>query len=190
MRLTFVTGNDGKVREMQALLGHQDIQVVQDDRGYPEIQADTLAAVATAGAEALLADGLEPPFILEDAGLFVSALRGFPGVYSRHALDTLGCDGILRLMLGLEPEMRQAAFCAHIAYVDPDGELHGFEGACPGRIAERADGSGGFGFDPIFIADKSTDRRTFAQLRGREKDRISHRAHAARGLAAHLQGTH
>ncbi|HLF16181.1 MAG TPA: non-canonical purine NTP pyrophosphatase, partial [Candidatus Thermoplasmatota archaeon] len=80
MRLTFVTGNPGKARELAAALAPHGVEVVQDPRGYPEMQADTLDEVAAFGADHLLASGLPPPFVLEDAGLFVDALQGFPGV--------------------------------------------------------------------------------------------------------------
>src|ERR1041385_6234664 len=128
-RLTFVTGNAGKASELRAMLAPLGVEVVQDKRGYPEIQADTLHEVAEAGARHLLASGLAPPFVLEDSGLFVSALRGFPGVYSRHALDTIGTAGILQLMAGVELESRGAAFQACLLYADAAGALHAFEGA-------------------------------------------------------------
>lgn len=184
-RITFVTGNPGKVEELQALLAPHGTEVVQDDRGYPEIQADTLEAVARAGAAALLANGLEPPFVLEDAGLFVSALRGFPGVYSRYALDTLGCQGLLKLLVDVEQELRTAAFEARLHYVDADGGHHGFSGRCTGRIAERMAGEGGFGFDPVFIPDGDT--RTFAELSAEEKNARSHRAAAAQAFVQALR---
>lgn len=183
--ITFVTGNAGKVRELRALLAPHGVGVVQDDRGYPEIQAATLAEVAAAGARHVLAGGLASPFMLEDSGLFVTALRGFPGVYSRHALDTIGCAGILRLMTDIEAETRSATFRAHIAYVDPAGSLHGFEGRAPGRIATQARGDRGFGFDPIFAAD-GAGGRTFGELLAAEKGRWSHRGAAARAFASWL----
>lgn len=179
-RLTFVTGNAGKVRELQGLLAPRGIEVAQDDRGYPEVQADTLAEVAEAGARHLLASGLAPPFLLEDSGLFVAPLRGFPGVYSRHALDTIGCAGLLKLLADVESEMRTAAFQAHLLYVDQAGALHGFEGTCPGRIAERAAGAGGFGFDPVF-QPRGHDR-TFAEMGAAEKAALGHRGQAARAF--------
>lgn len=183
-RLTFVTGNAGKARELQGLLAPLGIEVVQDARGYPEVQAHTLAEVAEAGARHLLASGLAPPFLLEDSGLFVAALRGFPGVYSRHALDTIGCAGLLKLMADVELETRTAAFQAHLLYVDPGGGLHGFEGACPGRIAERAAGAGGFGFDPVF-QPRGHDR-TFAEMDAAEKATLSHRGQAVRAFLGFL----
>src|SRR5687767_726482 len=184
-RVTFVTGNAGKARELREQLAPFGIDVTQDPRGYPEVQADTLAEVAEAGARHLLAEGLRPPFLLEDSGLFVAALRGFPGVYSRHALDTIGCAGILKLLADVELESRAAAFQAHLLYVDAAGGLHGFDGACPGRIAERAAGAGGFGFDPVF--EPRGNGRTFAEMDAAEKSALSHRGQAVRAFLAFLE---
>lgn len=189
-RLTFVTTNAGKWAEMRDLLAPIALEVVQDNRGYPEIQADTLAEVTEAGADALLAAGLAPPFILEDSGLFVDAFGGFPGVYSRHALDTIGVAGLLRLMAGIEPAGRGAAFRADLLLVTAMARHH-FGGVCQGRIANLAAGSNGFGFDSVFIPEGgSTQRpgRTFAELAPTVKGRLSHRGVAARALAAHLAG--
>lgn len=185
--LTFVTGNAGKVAEVQSLLAPLGITVNQDGRGYPEIQADTFEGVAAAGVEWPLASGLKPPFLIEDAGLFIDALQGFPGVYSRYALDTIGCAGILRLMQDIELEGRTASFRAHVRYVDGDGTQHGFEGACRGRIADRAKGSLGFGFDPVFVPGGHD--RTFAELSADEKNRLSHRGQAAKAFTAWLGKT-
>lgn len=173
--ITFVTGNAGKVAEMEAHLAPLGIKVIQDDRGYPEIQADTLQEVAKAGADALVASGLEPPFILEDAGLFVHALRGFPGVYSAYAQKTIGNQGILHLLHAVEPELRQAHFEACLTYVGPKGGTQ-FTGAVHGHIHDRAEGTDGFGYDPIFIPKGK--QATFAQMDATEKTKISHRGHA------------
>lgn len=184
-RLTFVTGNAGKVAELAAQVAGLGYDVVQDKRGYPEIQADTLGEVCAAGAQHLLAAGLKPPFLLEDSGLFVSALKGFPGVYSRNALDTIGCAGILRLLRDTELELRSAAFRTHLLYVDASGTLHGFDGACKGRITERPAGGGGFGFDPIFAPDGG-DGATFAEMDVAAKNQLSHRGQAVRAFLAYL----
>jgi XTP/dITP diphosphohydrolase len=182
--ITFVTGNAGKVAELAALLAPLGVAVVADGRGYPEVQADTLEEVTEAGARHLLAAGLSPPFILEDSGLFVAALRGFPGVYSRNALDTLGVGGLLRLLRDVELEMRSAAFQADLAYVDSAGAIHHFAGLCKGRIAERAAGANGFGFDPVFVPHGHA--ATFAEMDAAEKSRLSHRGQTAMLLARHL----
>ena len=182
--LRFITGNPGKVQELQHLLASQGITVVQDDQGYPEIQADSLEEVAAAGAEHLIAAGVKAPFVLEDAGLFVSALRGFPGVYSRYALDTIGYAGILRLMRDVELELRTATFQACLTHVAADGTITHHHGACKGRIADQAAGRGGFGFDPVFIPDGHD--RTFAEMTPEEKGALSHRGAAARAFVGWL----
>lgn len=184
-QLTFVTGNAGKVAELTALVAPLGYAVLQDRRGYPEIQADSLAAVCEAGARHLLATGLKPPFLLEDSGLFIAALKGFPGVYSRHTLDAVGCTGVLRLLRDTEQELRTAAFRSHLHFVDAAGVAHGFEGTCTGHIAERASGDGGFGFDPIFIPDGG-DGRTFAAMAAAEKNALSHRGQAVRSFLESL----
>lgn len=181
--LAFITGNAGKVTELRLLAEPLGFKVTQDARGYPEVQADSLAQVCSAGADHLLASGLKPPFLLEDSGLFVSALNGFPGVYSRHALDTIGCRGLLKLLVDVEEELRSAAFRAHVLYVDAAGQRHAFEGTCKGRIAARPAGSSGFGFDPVFIpAGAGVGGRTFAQMDAAEKTRFSHRGKAVRAF--------
>ncbi len=179
--ITFVTGNPGKVEEMRAVLDPLGIAVIQDSRGYPEIQHDELRGVAEAGAGYLLATGLEAPFLLEDAGLFVSALEGFPGVYSSYVFQTIGTGGILRLLEGVEKEVRTAAFRANLLYVDEQGIPHHFDGTVKGHIVDKASGDAGFGYDPIFVADGET--RTFAELSAEEKNAISHRGQAARAFA-------
>ena len=182
--ITFVTGNAGKLEELRALLDPLDIAVVPDGRGYPEIQHDELAGVTEAGAGYLAATGVEPPFLLEDSGLFISALKGFPGVYSRHALDTIGLQGILDLLRDVELEARTATFRSDLCYVDADGTPHHFDGRCKGRIAERTAGDGGFGFDPLFIP--AGEERTFAELPGEAKNDVSHRGAATRAFVAWL----
>lgn len=184
-RLAFVTGNQGKVAELQALLGPEWL-VEADKRGYPEIQTDALAKVCRAGAEHLLAAGLRPPFVLEDSGLFVHHLKGFPGVYSRHAQDTIGCAGILRLLEGIPAGVRGAHFETCLHYVDEAGSHHQFTARCDGTIAPASAGEGGFGFDPIFVAAGSRGGRTFAQVTMAEKSTVSHRGKAVRAFVEHL----
>lgn len=188
MRLTFVTGNKHKVAELRALVEPLGHEVRQDRRGYPEVQAATLQEVCAAGADHLLAAGVEAPLLLEDSGLFVSALKGFPGVYSRYVLDTVGCAGVLRLLRDTEHEVRTAAFRTHLLYVDGKGERHGFEGTCRGRIAPRPAGTEGFGYDPIFVPDGQDGggSRTFAEMDTSEKNRLSHRGQAVRAFLEHL----
>lgn len=180
MRLTFATGNPGKLREARAKLAPLGHEVDGWDQGYPELQADTLQEVAAFGLEQL-EERIEPPFLLEDAGLFVDALAGFPGVYSAYTFKTLGWQGLLRLLE--EAGDRSARFRAIVGF--HDGQEHRFfEGVVEGTIAKEGRGEHGFGFDPIFVPEDH--ERTFAEMTTEEKGRLSHRSRALDRLAEHL----
>lgn len=178
--LRFVTGNKGKAEEAaSALVGvaaveHVDVPVI-------EVQADDLGVVAWHKASALLGRVREPYFV-DDGGLFVDALKGFPGVYSAPTLKSIGAPGILRLMEGVLD--RRARFECVVGYVDA-GEVRLFKGRCEGRLALAPRAAGhGFGFDPIFEPEGET--RTFAEIPTAEKNAMSHRGKALAQLRAHL----
>ncbi|WP_456421801.1 XTP/dITP diphosphatase [Thermococcus sp.] len=180
MRLAFITSNPGKVEEAREYFKPLGVEVYQLRIEYPEIQADTLEEVAEYGAK-WLAEKIEGPFFLDDSGLFIDALRGFPGVYSAYVYKTLGYLGILKL---LEGEMnRSAHFKSVIAYWD--GELHIFTGRVDGEITTEPRGKGGFGFDPVF-KPRGFDK-TFAEMTTEEKNKISHRGRALRAFAQWLR---
>ncbi|MFO8133821.1 MAG: XTP/dITP diphosphatase [Thermoplasmatota archaeon] len=176
MNIRFVTGNSGKHREVSAML---PCTVEQRNVGYPEIQADALQEVARYGLD-WLRTRVDRPYMLEDAGLFIDGLEGFPGVYSAYAYRTIGNAGILRLLDGAG--CRDAVFRSVIGL--DDGEQHFFTGECPGSIATDIRGEHGFGYDPIFIPEGSD--RTFAEMKPAEKNRYSHRGSAIQKLAAYL----
>lgn len=182
MILRFVTGNSGKVAEAQAILAPRGIRVEAAPAHVVEIQADALDEVARAKADQARRH-VARPFIVEDAGLFIHALKGFPGVYSAPVYKMLGNEGVLRLLEGVED--RSAHFEAVVAYVDGDGPARLFRGRVDGVITERAQGSGGFGFDPIFTPQGGGG--TFAQLDREAKSRASHRGQALRALAGALE---
>ena len=169
-KIYFVTGNKGKVLEAKTKFSDLDIEIIQKDIGYPEIQADTLEEVATFGVKDIQRRFNEP-FIIEDAGLFIDVLGGFPGVYSAYVFYKIGCEGILKLMKGLED--RKATFKSVFAYSEPDKKPRLFVGAAKGTISEAVLGSHGFGYDPIFIPDGN--KKTFAQMETVEKNSFSHR---------------
>ena len=182
MELAFVTGNKGKLEEARARLAEVGVDVVQADLAPVEIQADTLQEVARAKAEDV-ARRLDGAFFLDDAGLFVDALNGFPGVYSAHALRTLGVPGLLKLLDGVAD--RAARFEAVVAYREPGAPLALFTGVARGRIAETPRSGGhGFGFDPVFVPEGREE--TFAELDTATKNRLSHRGRALDQLVRHL----
>lgn len=173
--MLFVTGNPGKFREAAALMPG----LKQADVGVPEIQADSVEEVARFSIEEAYKQ-LGKPCFVEDAGLFIDALSGFPGVYSHYVQDTIGNRGVLKLMEGARE--RGAHFEACIAYHDGE-DVHIFKGRVNGTIAHEGKGENGFGFDPIFIPEGHA--RTFAEDSA-YKQQVSHRVKALREFLAFL----
>ncbi len=181
-KIYFITSNKGKVLEAQNKLSH--IQIEQKNMGYPEIQADTLKEVATYGIK-YIEKNLKEAFILEDAGLFIKNLKGFPGVYSAYVFKTIGCAGILDLMKNLEDKQREATFKSVFAYKEQNKAPQFFIGETLGKITQEMKGKNGFGYDPIF---KPYGRNnTFAEMNTEDKNRISHRGKALEKLSIYLK---
>ena len=128
-----------------------------------------------------LCNSVPAPFIIDDSGLEVDALRGFPGVYSAYVYKTLGCAGILRLLTDGD---RAARFRCVIGLADGTG-TRSLTGICEGSIASAERGKEGFGYDPIFLPRGSG--RTFAEMSTAEKNALSHRGKALAALARHLK---
>src|SRR5512136_786169 len=114
--LYFITSNKGKFLEAKEKLRPLGFVVIQKDLGYPEIQAESLEDVAL-NVDSYVRMGFNKPFMLEDAGLFIEALQGFPGVYSKYVFFTIGLPGILRLLNGMKD--RKAVFRSVYAYSEP-----------------------------------------------------------------------
>jgi XTP/dITP diphosphohydrolase len=175
MTIRFVTGNEGKVAEAREYLEGVGEVVEQVAFDYTEIQSDSLAEVAAHGAREVC-EAVGGPVIVEDSGLFVDALDGFPGPYSAYVEHTVGVERVWRLV---EPEAdHRARFRSLVAYADAGGEggpprVETFEGAVRGRIVAPR-GEGGFGYDPIFEHDDTT----LAEMSTAEKNAISHRGRA------------
>lgn len=166
----FITSNKGKLLEAQNKLIELNIKIIQKDLGYPEIQAESLEEVAMFGAS-YVKERFGKPFILEDAGLFIDALNGFPGVYSAYVYYKIGLSGVLELLKN--ENNRRAVFRSVYAYVEPDKKPILFLGECEGVISKEELGSHGFGYDPIFIPKDRTI--SFAQMEPKDKNKISHR---------------
>ena len=180
--ITFVTTNPGKFREVSAKLAPLGVRLRRRDRAVPEVQADRLEDVVRFGAR-VLASEVPGEFLIDDSGLFVDALGGFPGVYSSYAYRTIGPEGILTLM---KKKGRRSAHFETVFLLGRRGRPpRTFRGVCEGSIARKPKGRGGFGFDPIFVPRGS--RRTFGEMSLPEKNAFSHRAKAAAALARHLR---
>jgi XTP/dITP diphosphohydrolase len=178
--LRFVTTNEGKVREARDYLGDVVAEVEAWAYDYPELQHDELEVIATHGARDAFEAGDGTPVFVEDAGLFVDGLGGFPGPYSSYVYGTIGNEGLWRLAAELED--RSAAFRSVVAYCDGETERT-FEGVVRGTIVAPR-GEGGFGYDPVF----EYDGRTFAELSTEEKNAVSHRGRALATFADWLAG--
>jgi XTP/dITP diphosphohydrolase len=147
-----------------------------------EVQSESLEEIALTAARHAYKRA-RVPLIVDDSGLFIEHLKGFPGPYSSYAYKTIGIYGILKLLEGVKD--RRACFKAVIAAVIPPYEKV-FRGTSCGTIAREPRGSGGFGFDPIFEPEGGGGR-TFAEMSLEEKNMLSHRARAARALGAWLE---
>lgn len=184
VRLVLVTTNKGKVEEFEAVFSEYGLRFRWEPMPTLELQSTDLRRVAAFSAEYAYRT-LREPVVVEDAGLFIEALNGFPGPYSSYAYKTIGVEGVLRLMEGVKE--RGAKFLSAIAFYSPLTELKVFTGEVEGWIAREPRGSSGFGFDPIFVP-REGDGRTFAEMSVEEKNRFSHRARAARKFAEWVKG--
>lgn len=188
MKLVLATRNAHKLREFAGLVAGHELLPLPDDVELPPETGDTFALNALGKARAA-ADATGLATIADDSGIEAAALGGAPGVRSaRFAGEGASDEENLAKLLRDVPAGgdRRVAYVCVIAYVGPDGAEHLFEGRCEGELAAEPRGSGGFGYDPAFIPLDVLDGRTMAELDPAEKDAISHRGHAARGLLAWL----
>jgi len=177
--VVFATSNRGKLEEARAILAPFGISVEGYDGKGVEIQADTtseVASYASRGAAKAAGRGV----LVEDAGLYVESLNGFPGPYSAYAFKTIGVAGIIAL-LRPSPRGRAAKFVSSLAYCEPLGEPVLFEGSALGAIAMKPRGTKGFGFDPIFVPHGG--HKTFGELTIDQKSAVSHRADSMKKFA-------
>lgn len=178
--LRFVSSNAGKFAEVRSVLGEFGIPVRWVRREVTEPQADTLEEVVAAKLAALPRG--QGPWLVEDSGIFLDALGGFPGVYSAYVYRTIGLAGILRLLRG---GPRDATFRA-VAGVRDGTATWMARGTVRGRIAAAPRGAHGFGYDPIFRPEGR--RRTFGEMTTDEKNRLSHRSRALRAVGRRFAG--
>jgi XTP/dITP diphosphohydrolase len=190
-RFVLASANPDKVAEIRAILEPAGVELVPRPAGVPDVDetGDTLLDNARLKAVALVAaTGL--PAVADDTGLAVDALEGAPGVRSsRYAgPDATYADNVAKLLAALDgvpEERRTARFETVVAARFPDGSELTATGAVEGRIATRAQGQGGFGYDPVFVPGEG-DGRSFAEMAPGEKHALSHRGRAFRAFARRL----
>ncbi|MBD3210172.1 XTP/dITP diphosphatase [Candidatus Micrarchaeota archaeon] len=181
MELLFATGNQGKLGEAQEMLESLGHTVRQVEFSHRELRSDSLEEIARDSAEAAWLACGQPVFV-EDSGLFIDSLNGFPGTFSAWVLEKIGTDGILRLMG--DRDNRRAVFRTCIAFHDGKG-VHTFSGECRGRISREQRGGGGFGYDPVFVPEGH--EQTFAESITL-KNKLSHRYKTLLDFSRYLQG--
>jgi XTP/dITP diphosphohydrolase len=179
----FATGNINKFNEARSILSQYGIAVGMLRLKGIEIQSDSLKDIAQASAINAYKRCHLPVFV-EDAGLFIDALNGFPGPYAAYVYKTIHNSGILKLMENVQN--RHAKFKSVIAYCDRENPCQPtcFFGESCGEITSqerKEQGKSGFGFDPIFQPAGST--KTFAEMTIQEKNGYSHRAMAIKKFA-------
>lgn len=177
-RIYFVTRNIHKFHEILELFSKANTiyNLERKEIETVEIQATTIKEVALFKLNSVKEE-IDNSYFIEDAGFFVDTpLNGFPGVYSSYVMDTIGNKGILRLIDNFD--ITQAHFTSVIAlYFKPLDKKLFFEGSIYGKVSKIPKGSGGFGFDPIFLPEINPNK-TFAELKTEEKNKISHRGKA------------
>jgi len=190
MRLLVATRNAGKLREVRARVRGLDVVSLDDVAPMPELEETEDTLEGNARLKALAAartTGLWT--VADDSGLFVDALGGAPGVRSARYAPGTDADRVQRLLGTMErvPDgQRGAAFRCVLALASPAGEVRYARGECRGTLVRTPRGSGGFGYDPVFLVPELG--RTMAELTLEEKGRISHRARALEALEPDLQG--
>lgn len=193
-RIVLATHNPHKVEEYRSIVAaaRPDLEVIGYDGPEPVEDGVTFAENALIKARAAAAHtGL--PALADDSGICVDVLGGAPGVFSAywagHAKDaTANLELLLDQLADVRDPHRTAQFLTTIALVD-GGHEHVVEGRWPGRLAHRASGAGGFGYDPIFIPDGQApmSERTVGEWSAEEKNADSHRARAFAALVPLLE---
>jgi XTP/dITP diphosphohydrolase len=186
VKLLLATRNEHKRTELARILREHELETLPEGIELPPEQGSTFEENAlTKARAAALATGRVT--IGEDSGIEADALGGAPGVRSARFAGDGG--GNAPDAANLEKLRREAPagsglrYVCALAYTDPrEGVERIFHGYCSGRLAEEPRGSGGFGYDPVFLPDEGLDALTMAELSDEQKDALSHRGNAARAL--------
>jgi XTP/dITP diphosphohydrolase len=188
MKVVLATRNAGKIDELRRILGDGvDLVGLDAFPDAPDVAETELSFEGNAllkGRAIAAHTGL--PAVADDSGLSVDALNGMPGIFSarwagRHGDDLANLELLLAQLSDVAAEHRGARFVCAAVLVLPDGREHVVEEYWTGRVIDAPRGTGGFGYDPIFVPDG--ENRTSAELSAAEKDALSHRGKAFRAIA-------
>lgn len=193
-KLVIATHNQAKLKELRTILAQHipnfrpEAVISAEDLELPEVVEDGLTFAANALLKArAVAAATGTPAVADDSGLSVDVLGGAPGIFSARWAGSHGDDAannklLLAQLSDIAPEHRGAQFVCAAALVTPDGFERVCEGVLEGQLWTAPRGSGGFGYDPLFLPRGS--ERTTAEMSAEEKNAISHRARAFQELAA------
>ena len=178
-QIAFATSNKNKFFEAKEALKIQNIEIEHFHFEYNEIRSESIEEVAKDAVEEAYRR-IQKPVFVEDSGLFIPILNGFPGTYSAWVNKKIGSGGILKLLENISK--RSASFETCIAFNNGD-QIKIFKGSCAGTSSKEIMGKDGFGYDPIFIPEGY--RETFAQSIGL-KNKLSHRYKALLEFSKYL----
>lgn len=198
MKIVVASGNQKKLAELRRLAEGLPVEVLSPEEAggpLPEVVEDGETFEANAEKKALaFARAFGLPAIADDSGICVDALGGAPGVKSARYSgeeevpdrDARNNEKLLRELRGVPEARRLARFVCALSLAFPDGRVHTVRGVWEGQIAFTPRGSGGFGYDPLFLIPHRG--KTAAELEPEEKGRLSHRGAAMRAMRALLEG--
>ncbi len=181
LELNVITKNKAKGEEALSILASLGVKARLVLMDKNEIQSESLEEIALHAARVAYAT-LRKPLVVDDSGLFIEVLNGFPGPYSSYVYRKIGIRGVLKLMEG--EVNRRACFKTAVATIIPPLEKV-YTGEVCGEITLEPRGERGFGFDPIFIPEGYT--KTYAEMTLEEKNMISHRYRAYKRMVEDLR---
>ncbi|MFH1353683.1 MAG: RdgB/HAM1 family non-canonical purine NTP pyrophosphatase [bacterium] len=183
MKITFITTNKHKFQEVKAILVDYPIELEHLDMEYEENHDDSLEEIAMDAAEKL-ANKLNKPIILEDTGLFFAAYQNFPGALSKFIFNSLGYEGIFKLLAG---KKRSAHFKTVTAFCQPGKKPQLFTGIMKGKITEKVfDQDKNFmPYDRIFIPQG--EKKTISSMSLKKKNTFSQRGQAFRKFGEYIK---
>ncbi|MBQ3390035.1 MAG: XTP/dITP diphosphatase [Firmicutes bacterium] len=194
MTVIAATGNEHKLRELKEILGKYGMNVIsQEEAGFGDVDivedGESFDENSFIKAEAIMELSGQIA-VADDSGLEVDYLNGAPGVHSaryagEHKSDEDNNNKLLKELEGVPAEQRTAQFVSVVTLMYPDGRMVSARGFCPGQILFEPRGTGGFGYDPLFLPDGQD--QTFAEMDQETKNKISHRANALKNLESMLK---
>ncbi len=178
--IRFISSNKHKYEEIKSMMENAGIEIQWINMKYEEIQEESIDKISLDSANKLI-KSIGENFFIEDSGIIIKDLQGFPGPYSSYVQKTIGNEGILKLMEGRN---REASFVTVVTYWN-GARLHQFRGETNGTIATSIFEGRNFGYDPIFIPEGFNE--TVSLIPISRKNEISQRGKAIRSFIKYLK---